>query len=131
MMKARFVLSARFASGALLKRAAGSSAAKISAMQTIHLYKARKWRGWCNSLGSWNVGREFGKLAHSRFWDDVFPGSNDDPAKFLQLDGKQGQKYLTSRSGSLLEQTGHFAYLIMQKCREELGETGRKNHETE
>ncbi|KAG0702439.1 hypothetical protein DFH29DRAFT_1079523 [Suillus ampliporus] len=93
----------------------------ISAMKTIHLYKYRKWLGWYNSPGSWNVGREFGKLAHSRFWDGLFPGPKEDPAKFFQLDGKQGPKYVASRSGSFLEQTGHLAYLIMQRCKEELG----------
>ncbi|KAG2033626.1 hypothetical protein BDR03DRAFT_1002004 [Suillus americanus] len=93
----------------------------ISAMQTIHLYKYRKWMGWYNSPGSWNVGKKFGMLANSRFWDGLFPGPNEDPANFFELDGKQGPKYVASRSGSILEHTGHLAYLIMQTCKEELG----------
>lgn len=71
--------------------------------------------------GSWNVGKKFGMLANSRFWDGLFPGPNEDPAKFFELDGKQGPKYVASRSGSILEHTGHLAYLIMQICKEELG----------
>ncbi|KAG2069291.1 hypothetical protein BDR04DRAFT_1232300 [Suillus decipiens] len=93
----------------------------ISAIQTIHHYKARKFLGWYNSPGSWNVGKKFGKLAKSRFWDGLFPGPDEEPAKFFELDGKQGPKYVASRSGSILEQTGHLAYLIMQKSKEELG----------
>ncbi|KAG2129017.1 hypothetical protein DEU56DRAFT_503198 [Suillus clintonianus] len=93
----------------------------ISAMQTIHLYKHRKWLGWYNSPGSWNVGKKFGLLANSRLWDGLFPGPNEDPAKFFELDGKQGPKYVASRSGSILERTGHLAYLIMQTSKEELG----------
>ncbi|KAG2033622.1 hypothetical protein BDR03DRAFT_826579, partial [Suillus americanus] len=93
----------------------------ISAIQTIHHYKARRFLGWYNSPGSWNVGKKFGKLAKSRFWDGLFPGPDEEPAKFFELDGKQGPKYVASRSGSILEYTGHLAYLIMQKSKEELG----------
>ncbi|KAG2135726.1 uncharacterized protein EDB93DRAFT_821899 [Suillus bovinus] len=93
----------------------------ISAMQTIHLYKYRKWMGWYNSPGSWNVGKKFGMLANSRLWDGLFPGPNEDPAEFFELDGKQGPKYVASRSGSILEHTGHLAYLMMQICKEEPG----------
>ncbi|KAG2752442.1 hypothetical protein P692DRAFT_20830438 [Suillus brevipes Sb2] len=93
----------------------------ISAIQTIHHYKARRFLGWYNSPGSWNVGKKFGKLAKSRFWDGLFPGPDEEPAKFFELDGKQGPKYVASRSGSILEHTGHLAYLIMQKSKEELG----------
>ncbi|KAG2141540.1 hypothetical protein BD769DRAFT_86967 [Suillus cothurnatus] len=93
----------------------------ISAMQTIHLYKYRKWMGWYNSPGSWNVGKKFGMLANSRLWDGLFPGPNEDPAKFFELDGKRGPRYVASRSGTILEHTGHLAYLVMQTCKEELG----------
>ncbi|KAG1877526.1 hypothetical protein F4604DRAFT_1580602 [Suillus subluteus] len=93
----------------------------ISAIQTIHHYKGRKFLGWYNSPGSWNIGKKFGKLAKSRFWDGLFPGPDEEPAKFFELDGKQGPKYVASRSGSILEYTGHLAYLIMQKSKEELG----------
>ncbi|KAG1751075.1 hypothetical protein EDB19DRAFT_1846049 [Suillus lakei] len=98
----------------------------ISAIQTIHHYKARKFMGWYNTPGSWNVGKKFGILANSRFWDGLFPGPNEEPAKLFQLDGKQGPKYVASRSGSILEHTGHLAYLMMQTCNEEIGMQIRK-----
>ncbi|KAG1873528.1 hypothetical protein DFJ58DRAFT_758883 [Suillus subalutaceus] len=93
----------------------------ISAIQTIHHYKARKFLGWYNSPGSWNVGKKFGKLAKSPFWDGLFPGANEEPAKLFDLDGKRGPKYVAARSGTVLEHTGHLAYLIMEKSKEELG----------
>ncbi|KAG2033620.1 hypothetical protein BDR03DRAFT_967066 [Suillus americanus] len=93
----------------------------ISAIQTIHHYKARRFLGWYNSPGSWNVGKKFGKLAKSRFWNGLFPGSNEEPAKLFELDGKRGPRYVASRSGSILEHTGHLAYLIMEKSKDELG----------
>ncbi|KAG1779987.1 hypothetical protein EV702DRAFT_965403 [Suillus placidus] len=93
----------------------------IGAIQTIHHHKARKFLGWYNSPGSWAVGEKFGKLAKSRFWGGLFPGPDEEPTKFFELDGKQGPKYVASRSGSILEHTGHLAYLIMQKSKGELG----------
>ncbi|KAG1877529.1 hypothetical protein F4604DRAFT_2002857 [Suillus subluteus] len=93
----------------------------ISAIQTVHHYKARKFLGWYNSPGSWNVGKKFGKLAKSPFWDGLFPGANEEPAKLFDLDGKRGPKYVAARSGTVLEHTGHLAYLIMEKSKEELG----------
>ncbi|KAG2346425.1 hypothetical protein BDR05DRAFT_928725 [Suillus weaverae] len=98
----------------------------ISAIQTIHHYKARKFLGWYNSPGSWAVGKNFGKLAKSDLWDGLFPGPDEEPAKFFELDGKQGPKYIASRSGTILEHTGHLAYLIMQMSK---GELGRKVEE--
>ncbi|KAG2335765.1 hypothetical protein BDR05DRAFT_860663, partial [Suillus weaverae] len=94
----------------------------IAATQTIHHHKARKFLGWYNSPGSWNVGKKFGKLAKSDLWDGLFPGPDEEPAKFFELDGKQGPKYVASRSGTILEHTGHLAYLIMQKSKGELGD---------
>ncbi|KAG1836233.1 hypothetical protein F4604DRAFT_1602921 [Suillus subluteus] len=90
----------------------------ISAILTIHYYKGRKFLGWYNSPGSWNVGKEFGRLANSRFWNWLFPGPNEEPIKFFELDGKQGPKYVASRHRYVMEHTGHLVYLIMQRCKE-------------
>ncbi|KAG2351444.1 hypothetical protein BDR07DRAFT_1617073 [Suillus spraguei] len=87
----------------------------------LAVFPSIKWMGWYNSPGSWNVGKKFGKLAKSRFWDGLFPGPDEEPATFFELDGKQGPKYVASRSGSVLEQTSHLAYLIMRESKEELG----------
>ncbi|KAG1779958.1 hypothetical protein EV702DRAFT_1276882 [Suillus placidus] len=93
----------------------------IAAMKTIHHHKARKFLGWYNSPGSWDVGKKFGQLAKSRFWDWLFPGPDEEHTRFFELDGKQGPTYVASRFGSILEHTGHLAYFIMQKSKGELG----------
>ena len=62
----------------------------ISAMATVHLYKGRRFLGWFNSPGSYTIAKRFGRMANSRFWDGLFPGTNDSPAISFELDGKQG-----------------------------------------
>ncbi|KAG2141547.1 hypothetical protein BD769DRAFT_1314394, partial [Suillus cothurnatus] len=51
----------------------------VSAMETVHLYRARRWTGWFNSPGSYSVGRHYGQLANSRFWNGMFPGPTIEP----------------------------------------------------
>ncbi|KAG1805715.1 uncharacterized protein BJ212DRAFT_1283372 [Suillus subaureus] len=100
----------------------------VSAMETVHLYRARRWTGWYNSPGSYSVGKHYGQLANSRFWDGMFPGPNAEPTVYIGLDGKSGPAYFASQSGTFLKQTGHLAYLLMQRCKDQRAVTveGRK-----
>ncbi|KAG1806315.1 uncharacterized protein HD556DRAFT_1225348 [Suillus plorans] len=91
----------------------------VSAMETVHLYRARRWTGWYNSPGSYSVGRHYGRIANSRFWNGMFPGPNIEPTTYIGLDGKSGPMYVASQSGTFLKQTGHLAYLLMQKCKDQ------------
>ncbi|KAG0702430.1 hypothetical protein DFH29DRAFT_921537 [Suillus ampliporus] len=91
----------------------------VSAMETVHLYRARRWTGWFNSPGSYSVGKRYGQLANSRLWDGMFPGPNIEPTKFIGLDGQSGPLYVASQSGTFLKQTGHLAYLLMQRCKDQ------------
>ncbi|KAG1735706.1 uncharacterized protein EDB91DRAFT_1143903 [Suillus paluster] len=91
----------------------------VSAMETVHLYRARRWTGWFNSPGSYSVGKHYGQLANSRLWDGMFPGPNSDPTTYIGLDGKTGPLYVASQSGTFLKQTGHLAYLLMQRCKDQ------------
>ncbi|KIJ69793.1 hypothetical protein HYDPIDRAFT_171800 [Hydnomerulius pinastri MD-312] len=90
----------------------------ISAMATVHLYRGRRWLGWYNSPGSYTVAKRYGQLAKSRFWDGVFPGVNEEPATTFGLDGKEGPKYIASYSGTVIERTGHIAYLLDNQTKE-------------
>ncbi|KAG0702441.1 hypothetical protein DFH29DRAFT_875205 [Suillus ampliporus] len=87
----------------------------ITAMTTVHLYRGRRWLGWYNSPGSYNIANEFGKISRSRLWDGLFPGPNDNPAVAFKLDVKTGPKYIGSRSGTVIQQTGHLAHLLTQE----------------
>jgi hypothetical protein len=91
----------------------------VSAMETVHLYRARRWTGWFNSPGSYSVGRHYGQLANSRFWNGMFPGPTVEPTVYIGLDGKSGPRYFASQSGTFLNQTGHLAYLLMQRCKDQ------------
>ncbi|KAG2343635.1 hypothetical protein BDR05DRAFT_865812, partial [Suillus weaverae] len=91
----------------------------VSAMETVHLYRARRWTGWFNTPGSYSVGKHYGQLANSRFWNGMFPGPSQEPTTYIGLDGKSGPVYVASQSGTFLKQTGHLAYLLMQRCKDQ------------
>lgn len=100
----------------------------VSAMETVHLYRGRRWTGWFNSPGSYSVGKHYGQIANSRLWNGMFPGPNVEPTKYIGLDGKPGPMYVASQSGTFLKQTGHLAHLLMQRCKDQQAVTvhGRK-----
>ena len=65
----------------------------VSAMATVHVYQGRKWLGWYNSPGSYEIAKRYGQLGRARFWDGLYPGINVDPAVLFELDGLYGPKY--------------------------------------
>ncbi|KAG1717733.1 hypothetical protein EDB19DRAFT_1167295 [Suillus lakei] len=87
----------------------------ITAMATVHLYRGRRWLGWYNSPGSYTIAKEFSRISKSRVWDDLFPGPNHDPAVAFKLDVKVGPKYVALSSGTVMQQTGHLAHLLVQE----------------
>ncbi|EIW76269.1 hypothetical protein CONPUDRAFT_146761 [Coniophora puteana RWD-64-598 SS2] len=93
----------------------------ISAMSTVHLYKGRKWVGWYNMPGSYTIGKYYGRIASSRWWDGLFPGPNNSPAKAFGLDGKRGPKYIGMCSGTKLR-AAHLAQLFVEKCKDKCWE---------
>ncbi|KAH7919111.1 hypothetical protein BV22DRAFT_1075609 [Leucogyrophana mollusca] len=93
----------------------------VSAMATVHVYEGRKWLGWYNSPGAYEVGKRYGQLANSRFWDGLFPGPNTDPATLFELDGLKGPKYRAAWSGTTLPQTGHIGALFASACDNKVG----------
>ena len=90
----------------------------VSAMATVHIYQGRRWLGWYNSPGSYEIAKRYGQLGRSRFWDGLYPGVNVDPAVLFELDGLYGPKYRAVHSGTLMSKTGHLAHLFLQECRD-------------
>ncbi|KAI0649499.1 hypothetical protein C8Q79DRAFT_999247 [Trametes meyenii] len=88
-------------------------------MATVHLLQGRRWLGWYNTPGSYEIAKQYGQLANSRFWDGLFPGVNRDPAQLFGLDGKSGPRFLAAHSGSSINPSGHLAHLIARKARNE------------
>ena len=90
----------------------------VSGMATVNLIPNRRWGGWYNSPGSYEIAKQYGQLANSRFWDGLFPGGKHDPARLFELDGKLGPKFVAVHSGTTLASTGHLAHLIARHARE-------------
>ncbi|KAG1732936.1 hypothetical protein EDB19DRAFT_1239308 [Suillus lakei] len=79
--------------------------AAVSALTLQPLY-GRAWHGWYNAPG-----------CHAIVWELVrtLLQSSDSERRslFLGIDGKKGPKYIASRSGTVMEHTGHIAYMLM------------------
>ncbi|KAF9232788.1 hypothetical protein BU15DRAFT_54634 [Melanogaster broomeanus] len=88
----------------------------VSAMATVHVYENRRWLGWYNSPGSYQIARRYGLLAKSRLFDGLFPGVQTNPATLFDLDGWKGPKFRAAHSGTIIEETGHLASLFMKEC---------------
>ncbi|KAF8122446.1 hypothetical protein EV363DRAFT_1554576 [Boletus edulis] len=89
----------------------------ISAMATIHLVKGRWWLGWYNAPGNGTMAKDLARMADSRFWDGLFPGSKDPLAVSFGLDGKKGPQYIAALSGTTLP-TQHLGYLTMKRSKD-------------
>ncbi|KAG6332854.1 hypothetical protein ID866_6239 [Astraeus odoratus] len=85
-------------------------------MGTIPLYKDRKWQGWYNSPGSYEIAKRYGGLAKSSIFDGLFPGGRTEPATLFGMDGRKGPRFGAAHSGTVIEETGHLAALFMKKC---------------
>lgn len=90
----------------------------VSAMGVVHLYEGRRWLGWYNAPGSYEIARKYGQLARARFWDGLFPGPNVEPEVLFELDGEKGPSYKAWHSGTNIAQTGHIGYLFLKECEE-------------
>lgn len=90
----------------------------VSAMGTIHLYRHRRWLGWYNSPGSYEIAKNYGVLCRARLWDALYPGVNVDPAVLFGLNDKEGPAYRGVHSRTALTKTGHLGYLLMGECEE-------------
>ncbi|KAI0351736.1 hypothetical protein OH77DRAFT_1461470 [Trametes cingulata] len=88
----------------------------VQGMATVHLFESRRWFGWYNTPGSYEIAKQYGQLANSRFWDGLFPGVNRDPAQLFGLDGKPGPRFLAAHSGSVIQRSSHLAHLIALKA---------------
>ncbi|KAF8439380.1 hypothetical protein L210DRAFT_3542198 [Boletus edulis BED1] len=88
----------------------------ISAMGTVHIYRGRRWLGWYNTPGSYQIARQYGLVAKSAFFKGCFPGVRKDPASLFEFDGWQGPRFLAVASGTVIDNTGHLASVLLKKC---------------
>ncbi|KAI0793785.1 hypothetical protein C8Q74DRAFT_532041 [Fomes fomentarius] len=90
----------------------------IAAMSSIPFCTTRRWLGWHNTPGSYDVARTYGVLARASVWDGLFPGENVEPSEVFQgIIHKNGPAVYGVRSGTVKKtRAGHFGYLLMQEC---------------
>ena len=88
----------------------------ISAMATVHIYTARRWLGWYNTPGSFQIARQYGRVAKSTVFKGFFPGVRTDPAKLFEFDGWEGPRFQAVSSGTIMDSTGHLASVLMKEC---------------
>ena len=84
----------------------------LSAMTAVHMSEVRKYLGWYNTPGSYEIARRYGRAARSRMWDSIFPGTNLDPSVLFELEGREGPHYRGIFSGTVMNKSSHAAYQI-------------------
>ena len=89
----------------------------VRAMATVNLLPKRRWCGWYNAPGSYEVAKQYGPLAMSDIFDGLFPARERDPAKILMVDGESGSRYIPVHSPTAsLSHIGHLGYLLERKA---------------
>ena len=88
----------------------------VAAMTTLHLDPTRRWLGWYNAPGTYEVAKRYSRVVKSRLLEGLFPGVPTDLSTLLGLAGLKGAKYIAAHGGTVLEETGPFSALLMEEC---------------
>ena len=117
LVHTRFILDSSGVAGVL----GGEEA--IASITLVHVFEGRKWLGWYNSPGSYVVGMRFGRLARSAVPAALLHGRGvrTDLATLFEYDGRKGPRFRAAHSGTVLDETGHLAALLMGECAEKEG----------
>ena len=86
----------------------------VSAMSTVHIYQGRKWLGWYNSPGSYDIAKRYGRLARARIWGALFPGVYVNPVVLFGMSGTKGPEFVATQSGTKISDTGHIGYIFLK-----------------
>ncbi|KAH0840279.1 hypothetical protein J3R83DRAFT_1287 [Lanmaoa asiatica] len=98
----------------------------VSAMATVHVYGNRRWLGWYNTPGSFQIAKRFRSLAKSTSFRDILSGNisprflsksvHTDPMALFKLDSCKGPRFRAAQSGTVIQETGYLAALFMKEC---------------
>ncbi|KAG8219033.1 hypothetical protein J3R82DRAFT_4789 [Butyriboletus roseoflavus] len=80
----------------------------VSAMATVHVYGNRRWLGWYNTPGSFQIAKRLHSFAKSASFRSIFSRNLSPNCK--------GPKFQAAYSGTVIEETGHLAALFMKGC---------------
>lgn len=89
----------------------------VAGMATVSLIPGRRWGGWYNTPGSYEIAKQYGPLGGLDVYRGFFPEGEDDPAQLFKLDGEEGPEFVAVHSGTFFPRTGHLAQLIMKKTK--------------
>ncbi|KAH0840280.1 hypothetical protein J3R83DRAFT_1288 [Lanmaoa asiatica] len=96
----------------------------VSAMATVHIYGDRRWLGWYNNPGSFQIAQRLSSLAKSAsfhsIFSDLFPESlstriHTDPTTLSELDSYKRPRFRAAHSGTVIQGTGYLAALFMKE----------------
>ena len=102
-------------SGVLASLLGGDEA--LSGMATVHVYGDRRWLGWYNTPGSFQIFEQLRSFMKSvSQTHSLSQNVNTDPATLFNLDAYNGPKFRAAHSGTTIEETGYLATLFTQEC---------------
>ena len=101
----------------------------IFSLALVYVYTGRRWLGWYNSPGSYFLGMRLARIARANpilnfismsqvNSEQSHAGQHVDPAELFEWDGRKGPKFRAIHSGTMIDDTGHFAALFLKECAE-------------
>ncbi|KAF8549365.1 hypothetical protein OG21DRAFT_1448002 [Imleria badia] len=92
----------------------------VSAMGAVHVYGNRRWLGWYNTPGSFQIAKRFSSFAQSvpsRGHQTLFSRRvTTDPSAFFGTVDCKGPKFRAAHSGTVIQETSYIATLLMKEC---------------
>ena len=89
----------------------------LSSMAAVHVYGKRRWLGWYNTPGSFQILKQLRSFMKSVSQANSLSQDVDtDPAMLFNWDACKGPKFRAVHSGTSIEETGSLATLFLQEC---------------
>jgi hypothetical protein len=98
----------------------------VSAMATVHVYGDTRWLGWYNTPGSFQIAKRLSSFAKSASFRSISSRNlssksitssvHMDPTALLAADCCKGPKFRAAHSGTVIQETGYLAALVMKEC---------------
>ncbi|KAF8120575.1 hypothetical protein EV363DRAFT_1589633 [Boletus edulis] len=100
----------------------------VSAITAVHVYGNRRWLGWYNTPGSFQLAKRFGSFAESASFRSIYSRNLSskslsksvhlDPTALFEPDSSncKGPRFRAAHSGTVVEDTGYLAALLMKEC---------------
>ncbi|KAG9317848.1 hypothetical protein JVU11DRAFT_2074 [Chiua virens] len=92
----------------------------LSSMAAVHVYQKRRWLGWHNNPGSFQTAELLRSFAKSNPGSisskSLSQGIHTDPTILFKLDSLKGPRFRAAHSGTVIEETGYLASLLVKAC---------------